>query len=201
MTIQSLRLALGRPVEYRRSFFRNLARLAVFLFGVEVATGALLALYYRPDPDGAYASVGTLTSQVTLGWLARGVHHVAGHALAAVAGLYLVRAFFLRTFLRPKGTAGWVLAAAFALLTLAFLLTGLSLPWDQEAYWRTEMTTRIVEQVPFAGRWAASFFRGGSEVGAGTLTRLFALHALVFPWLGFGLVLLARRLRREGAMK
>ena len=201
MTAETVRAYLSRPVDYRRSFFRNLGRLAVFLFGVEVATGALLALYYRPDPEGAYASVGTITSEVTLGWLVRGLHNVTGHALAAVVGLYLVRAFFLRTFLRPNGRAGWVLAVSFSFLTLAFLLTGLSLPWDETAYWRTQLTANLVAQVPVLGGWLATLFRGGSEVSGVTLVRLFSLHGLLFPWLAFGCILLARRLRREGGMK
>jgi quinol-cytochrome oxidoreductase complex cytochrome b subunit len=192
---------LARPVGARRSFFRNLGRLAVFLFGVEVATGALLALYYRPDPAAAYGSVGRIMSEVTLGWLVRGLHHVTGHALAAVVGLYLVRAFLLRTFLRPDGRIGWVLAVSFSFLTLAFLLTGLSLPWDETAYWRTVVTGNLVASVPLAGEWAATLFRGGPEVNDGTLVRLFALHGLLFPWLAFGCILLARRIRRQGGMK
>jgi quinol-cytochrome oxidoreductase complex cytochrome b subunit len=198
VNVQSLRLTLARPVGYRRSFFRNLGRLAVFLFGVEVVTGALLALYYRPDAHGAYASVGSIMSEVTLGWLVRGLHHVTGHALVVVVGLYLVRAYFLRTFLKPLGRAGWVLAVSFSLLVLAFLLTGLSLPWDETAYWRTVTTARLVAQVPVVGGWLATVFRGGEEVSGTTLVRLFALHGLLFPWFAFGLLLLARRLRREG---
>ncbi len=201
MNVPGLRAYLSRPVDYRRSFFWNLGRLAVFLFGVQVGTGVLLALYYRPDPEGAYASVGTIVSSVTLGWLVRGLHLVAGHALAVVVGLYLVRAFFLRTFLRPNGRAGWVLAVAFSFLTVAFLLTGQVLPWDEPAYWRTVVTGELVARVPVAGRWLAEVFRGGPEVSGGTLVRLFALHGLLFPWLGFSCILLARRLRREGGMR
>jgi quinol-cytochrome oxidoreductase complex cytochrome b subunit len=201
VNLRPLRGYLSRPVDYRRSFFWNLGRLAVFLFGVEVVTGALLALYYRPDPGQAYASVGTIVTSVTLGWLVRGLHLVAGHALAVVVGLYLVRAFLLRTFLRPGGKAGWLLAVVFSFLTLAFLLTGQALPWDESAYWRTVVTGEMTARVPIAGRWLAEVFRGGPEVSSGTLVRLFALHGLVLPWLGFGCVLLARRLRREGGMR
>lgn len=201
MRTADLRAWFSRPVDYRRSFFRNMSRLAVFLFGVEVATGALLSLYYRPSPEAAYESVGMIMSTVTLGWLVRGLHVVTGHALAVVIGLYVLRAFFLRTFLKPNGRAGWVLAVGFSLLTLAFLLTGMSLPWDQDAYWRTQLTANLVGQVPILGGWAADFFRGGPEVSGVTLVRLFALHALIFPWLGFAAVLAARRLRRRGGIQ
>lgn len=201
MTLEPLRSALGRPVAYRRSFVLDLGRLAIFLFGVEVVTGALLALYYRPDTATAYESVGTIMSRASLGWLVRGLHHVTGHALVVVVGLYLARAFFLRTFLRPNGAAAWGLGVAFAALTIAFLLTGSVLPWDQTAYWRTQITFRLVEQIPLVGRGLATAFRGGADVGGVTLVRLFALHALVFPWLAFGCILLARRLRNRGGIR
>lgn len=201
MSTAALRSYLSRPVDYRRSFFRNMSRLAVFLFGVEVATGALLSLYYRPSPEAAYESVGMIQSTVTLGWLVRGLHIATGHALAVVIGLYVVRAFFLRTFLKPNGRAGWVLAVGFWLLTVAFLLTGMSLPWDQAAYWRTHLTANLFEQVPLLGGWAADFFRGGSEVSGVTLVRLFALHGLLFPWLGFAAIIAARRLRQRGGIQ
>ncbi len=201
MNTPSLRAWLSRPVDYRRSFFRNMSRLAIFLFGVEVATGALLSLYYRPSPEAAYESVGMIMSTVTLGWLVRGLHVVTGHALAVVIGLYVVRAFFLRTFLKPNGNYGWVLAVGFSILTLAFLMTGMSLPWDQAAYWRTQLTANLVQQVPLVGGWAADFFRGGPEVSGVTLVRLFALHALLFPWVGFAAVIAARRLRQRGGIR
>ena len=201
MSGESMRAWFSRPVDYRRSFFRNMSRLAIFLFGVEVITGALLSLYYRPSPEAAYESVGMIVSTVTLGWLVRGLHIVTGNALAVVIGLYVVRAFFLRTFLKPNGNWGWVLAVGFSILTLAFLMTGMSLPWDQAAYWRTHLTANLVEQVPVVGRWAAGFFRGGSEGTGVTLVRLFALHALIFPWIGFAAILAARRLRQRGGIR
>lgn len=201
MNAPSLRAWLSRPVDYRRSFFRNMSRLAIFLFGVEVATGALLSLYYRPSPEAAYESVGMIMSTVTLGWLVRGLHVVTGHALAVVIGLYVVRAFFLRTFLKPNGNYGWVLAVGFSILTLAFLMTGMSLPWDQASYWRTQLTANLVQQVPLVGTWAADFFRGGPEVSGVTLVRLFALHALLFPWVGFAAIIAARRLRQRGGIR
>jgi len=201
MTAGSVGAFLARPVDYRRGILRDLGRLAVFLFGVEVVTGILLSLYYRPDGDGAYASVGAIVSHVTLGWLVRGVHLVTGHALTIVVGLYLARAFFLRTFLRPHGSIGWVLAVAFSFLVLAFLLTGSVLPWDEQAYWRTVMTAELVSRIPVLGPWLAGVFRGGPGVSGETLVRLAALHGMLFPWLGFGLLLLGRRVRREGGMR
>ncbi len=45
--------------------------IALFLFGIQVATGTLLALYYKPTPEAAYESVQFITSDVSFGWLIR----------------------------------------------------------------------------------------------------------------------------------
>lgn len=197
----ALRGLLSRPVASDRTFLGDPGRLAVFLFGIEVVTGSLLALYYRPDPEGAFASVGTLMGSVTFGWLVRSLHRVTGHALLLVTAVYLGRMFFRRDFLRPGGRAAWLLAVGLSILALAFLLTGEVLPWDQAGYWRTVITARLVEEVPLVGPWMATVFRGGPEVSGLTIVRLFALHALLFPWIAFGGLLLAGRLRRQGVMR
>ena len=196
----ALRAWMSRPTAPRESLLRDLGRLAVLLFGVEVVTGSLLALYYEPVPEAAYRSVGTITGTVTLGWLVRSLHHVTGHALLVVVALFLARAFLLRSFLRPAGRRAWVLAVGLLFLAIAFLMTGSALPWDQEAYWRTVITANLVSGIPLLGGWLADVFRGGPEVSGTTLVRLFALHGLVFPWLAFGGLLLARRFRRQGGM-
>ncbi|MFI5255268.1 MAG: cytochrome b6, partial [Candidatus Limnocylindrales bacterium] len=53
--------------------------ITLFLFGVQVVTGTLLALYYKPTPDGAYESVRFITSDVSFGWLIRSIHHWAAN--------------------------------------------------------------------------------------------------------------------------
>src|SRR3972149_11005248 len=43
--------------------------MTLFLFGIQVLTGILLLLYYRPTPDDAYESVQYIVTQVRFGWL------------------------------------------------------------------------------------------------------------------------------------
>jgi len=84
----------------------------------------------------------------------------------------------------------WVLGVALFVLVLGFAFTGYLLPWDQKAYWATVVGTSIGRTVPLAGEALQTLLRGGTDVGAATLARFFALHVLWFPALIGVLVLL-----------
>lgn len=189
---------LARPAARPQMLFLDLRRLSVFLFAVLVATGALLAIYYRPSSDGAFESLVGISNAVHFGWFVRSLHRVAGHALVLVVGIYLLRGFFKRSFLHPRGATGWRIAVAFTLVCLALLVTGESLPWNQSAYWQTVVNTNLVGQIPLVGGWLSEGARGGPQVTGLTLARVYAMHALVLPWIAFGLLVLVRDRRRSG---
>ncbi len=191
---------LDRPVVEHRTFLSDPGRVAVFLFGIEVVTGALLALYYRPAPEAAFASVQLISNAVTLGWLVRSLHLVAANCLVVLAALLLIRAFFRRAFLGPRGFSGWLLTVGFLLLMLAFFFTGEALPWDQDAYWRTTVTAHLVADTPVVGPWIAGVLRGGDDVSGVTLIRLYAAHALLMPWAAYWVIHRMRALMRRGAI-
>src|SRR5215470_3771696 len=48
--------------------------ITLFLFTIQVMTGVLLLLYYRPSPTEAYESVQFIVTKVQFGWLIRSVH-------------------------------------------------------------------------------------------------------------------------------
>ncbi len=195
-----LRAWLARPVPHRRMLFLDLGRLGVFLFGVLVATGALLALYYRPSADGAFPSLVSVTTSVSFGWFVRSLHRVTGHALVALCVIYVLRGYFRRLFLGPRGPSAWRISVGFGFVCLVFLLTGEALPWNQSSYWQTVVNSNLLERIPLVGGWLAEVVRGGPSVHSLTLVRLYAFHALLLPWLAFGLLVLARDLRRRGDM-
>jgi quinol-cytochrome oxidoreductase complex cytochrome b subunit len=198
MTLPSISAFLSRPAEKRRLLFLDLGRLSVFVFGVLVVTGALLALYYQPSADGAFGSLVNVTNSVHTGWFVRSLHRVAGHVMIALVGIYILRGYFKRLFLGPRGPAAWRISVGFGFVCLAFLLTGEALPWNQASYWQTVVNTNLISEIPLVGGWLAEAVRGGPQVSGVTLVRLYALHALLLPWAAFGLLVLARDLRRRG---
>jgi cytochrome b6 len=48
--------------------------ITLFLFVIQVLTGTLLLLYYRPSPNQAYESVQFIVTRVQFGWLIRSIH-------------------------------------------------------------------------------------------------------------------------------
>jgi quinol-cytochrome oxidoreductase complex cytochrome b subunit len=165
------------PIE-SKTFF--LGGITLFLFGVQVVTGTLLALYYKATPEAAYDSVLFITSDVTFGWLIRSIHHWAANLMILFLILHLLRVFFQAAYKYPRELT-WVVGIALLGITMVFGFTGYLLPWDQRAYWATVVGTEIAGGVPVVGPSLLLLLRGGAEVSEATLSRFFGIHVLVLP--------------------
>ncbi len=75
----------------------------------------------------------------------------------------------------------WIVGGVLFLLTLSFAFTGYLLPWDQNAYWATQIGINMVGTIPVAGDLLVRIMRGGEQLGALTLSRFFAVHVLFLP--------------------
>ena len=165
------------PIEARTFYFGGIT---MFLFGVQVVTGTLLALYYSPTPDAAYDSVQRITSDVAFGWLIRSVHHWAANLMILFLALHLGRVFLQAAYKYPRELT-WVVGSGLLLVTIGFGFTGYLLPWDQKAFWATTVGTEIAGSVPMVGDALLSLLRGGADVTGATLSRFFGIHVLVLP--------------------
>ena len=67
------------------------------------------------------------------------------------------------------------------ILTMVMSFTGYLLPFDQRAYWATVVGVNINGTGPLLGPYLSDFLRGGSEFGATTLSRFYAIHMLLLP--------------------
>src|SRR4051794_27637698 len=65
---------LCRKVPKEPNWFHTLGSAPLTAFTVQLVTGVSLAMYYKPDPQTAYASIQHITNDLTLGWLVRGMH-------------------------------------------------------------------------------------------------------------------------------
>ncbi len=198
MSLSAVSAWLARPSSSRQPLYANITRLGLFLFGVEVVTGVLLALYYRASPEAAYGSVRFVTNAVTMGWLIRSMHLAAAHAIVVLAALIVAQVFFRRAFLEPRGRARWVVNVLLLFTMLAFFATGEALPWDQTAYWRTVFTAEMAEDTPIVGGALSAVLRGSPQVDGVTLARLYIAHVVLLPWAAFWLLAHGRRLNEGG---
>ncbi|MBI5630718.1 MAG: cytochrome b N-terminal domain-containing protein [Elusimicrobia bacterium] len=165
----------------------TLGSASMFVFSVQALTGALLAMNYVPSPDHAYDSVKFISERVLLGSFIRGLHHWGASFMVVLVVLHLLRVYFMGAYKYPReGT--WMVGVALLLIVIGLGFTGYLLPWDQKAYWATAVGTNIAGQTPVLGPYVAKILKGGSEMGAATMTRFYALHVLVLPALALGLI-------------
>ena len=61
--------------------------ISLFFFVVQVVTGILLLLYYRPGADSGYESVKFIISEVSFGWLIRALHSWSANLMILAAFL------------------------------------------------------------------------------------------------------------------
>src|SRR3990170_3308144 len=164
----------------RVNWLYTLGSASLFLAINQIVTGILLTIYYVPTPDHAYDSVQYITTQVTMGWLIRGLHHWGASAMVVVVGLHMLRVIFHGAYKFPREVT-WFTGVFLLLIVIAFGFTGYLLPWDQKAYWATTVGTSIAGTPPLIGDVVLRIVRGGEELSAITLARFFGVHVWVLP--------------------
>jgi len=152
----------------------------LFLFLTQAFTGALLAFNYAPTPGDAYNSLRYILAEVTAGRLMRGLHHWGASMMIVVVVLHMTQVFLYGAYKRPR-EATWMVGVVLLLMTLAYGLTGYLLPWDNRAYWGTEVATQIAAQAPVIGPYMVQLLGGQGEVGVVTFARFYGLHVLLLP--------------------
>ena len=175
-----IRRLLDEPIPGGASWIYVFGSVTLFLFINQAITGMFLALYYAPTPDSAYASVRFIQDAVSLGGFVRGLHHWGASAMMVAIGLHMLQTYLYGAY-KPPREPMWTVGVLLLLLTLAFGFTGYLLPWDQRAYWATQVGVNMLGTVPWVGETMARVVRGGEEMGALTLSRFFAVHVLFLP--------------------
>ncbi|MCC6242287.1 MAG: cytochrome b N-terminal domain-containing protein [Gemmatimonadaceae bacterium] len=153
-----------------------------FFFAVQVITGLFLWMSYSPSSQTAWESVYFIQHQMWGGWFLRGLHHFVAQAMTVLLVLHLMQVIIDGAYKAPREVNYWF-GVGLLLLVLALSLTGYLLPWDQNGYWATAVSTNIVGMSPGVGAALQPLVVGGANYGHHTLTRFFALHAGVIPGL------------------
>ncbi len=176
-----LRLATEKTVPvHRRTPFYYFGGMSLFFFLVQVMTGILLMLYYRPSTDEAFESVEFIMTTVSFGWLIRSLHSWSANLMVFFAFAHMASAFFMKAYRKPRELT-WVTGCIVLFLTLAFGFSGYLLPWNQLAFFATKVGTDIAGSVPVVGDWLLRFLRGGDRVGGATLSRFYGWHVAILP--------------------
>lgn len=171
---------LFRNVPRDVNWMQTLGSAALTAFIVQTVTGVVLAMYYKPDPDRAYESIQRITEDVTLGWLVRGMHKWGASVFIILMFLHMGRTFLFGAYKYPR-ELNWIVGVLLIPLGLLEGFSGYLLPWDQTAYWATVVGINLNATAPFVGPFVAQFLQGGTEIGADTLAKFYALHMLLLP--------------------
>ncbi|HET9267643.1 MAG TPA: cytochrome bc complex cytochrome b subunit [Vicinamibacterales bacterium] len=165
---------------HRHRLWYYFGGMTLFLFAIQVVTGILLLLYYRPSAEEAYESVQFLMAEVQFGWLIRSLHAWSANLMILALFVHMFSVLLLAAYRRPRELT-WVSGVALFGLALAFGFTGYLLPWNELAYFATKVGTEITGAVPIVGRFALRLLRGGDDVTGATLTRFYGIHVAVLP--------------------
>ncbi len=164
-----------------RAWTRTTGGIVGMLFVVQFVTGFLLAFYYVPSVDHAYTTVSFIEKVLSSGSWIRSLHHYGSQWLTLFLFLHLIQIFLREAY--NHATTQWVTAVAVLGLVMAAGATGYSLPWDARAFFSTRVAEGLLAGLPFVGRNARLWLLGGSEISTLTLSRVFAIHVLVTPFL------------------
>jgi cytochrome b6 len=166
--------------EHKYHFWYGIGGITLFLYVIQVITGILLLLYYRPSAESAYESVEFIMTSVRYGWLIRSIHSWGANLMIFFLFVHMFSTFFMKAYRKPREMT-WMSGAALLVLALAFGFSGYLLPWNKLSFFATKVGTEIAAVIPFVGKQVLIYLRGGEEVTGATLTRFFGFHVALLP--------------------
>lgn len=173
---------LYRPIPEGVNYFFCLGGIAFILFILLFATGLMLSIFYVPSENEAYASILHINNEVRFGWFIRAFHKWSANLFIVAIILHTIRVFIYKAYRHPR-ELNWIVGSLTLVLAFASGFTGYLLPWDQKAYWATQVGTSIARTVPLIGPYLCHFLQGGEGITSATLIRFYAIHVLYLPLL------------------
>lgn len=189
LPVAEVRAAIAHKTvpQHRHSVWYYLGGMTLFFFTVQVVTGILLLLYYRPSSAEAYDSVQFIMTRVPFGWLVRSIHSWSANLMVGAAFAHMFSVVFLKAYRRPREVT-WLTGVLLLFLVLGFGFTGYLLPWNELSYFATRVGTDIAGVVPGIGEFILKFLRGGKDISGATLTRFYGFHVAVLPAIATALI-------------
>jgi len=170
----------GKQVPRTLSWAACFGGLSLLVFLVQVFTGMLLLMYYKPHPDAAWDSVTFVKSNVSMGWLVQRIHAVGANLMIVLVIMHMLRVAYYKIYRKPR-ELHWVSGVFLLVLAMGMAFTGYLLPWTQLSYWGAKVGTEIPGAVPGLGQQMVEWIRRGKAISGETLGFFFALHVWVLP--------------------
>jgi ubiquinol-cytochrome c reductase cytochrome b subunit len=176
------------PVPRNLNYFWTFGAILVFMLGMQIVTGVILAMHYAPTADLAFDSVEHIMRNVNYGWLLRYLHANGASMFFVAVYMHIFRNLYYGSYKAPREVL-YLLGIIIFILMMATAFMGYVLPWGQMSYWGATVITNLFSAIPVIGEAVVSFLWGGYSVGNPTLNRFFSLHYLL-PFMIVGVVIL-----------
>jgi ubiquinol-cytochrome c reductase cytochrome b subunit len=154
--------------------------LALVVLVSQLATGIVLAMFYKPGELTAFDSVEYIMREVPWGWLIRYLHSTGASAFFVVIYLHMFRALLYGSYKAPRELL-WILGMLVYLALMAEAFMGYVLPWGNMSFWGAQVIVSLFGTIPVVGPGLVDWIRGDYGISEATLGRFFSLHVVAVP--------------------
>ena len=164
------------------NFWYYFGSLLLLVMVLQIVTGIVLTMHYKPDASLAFASVEYIMRDVPGGWFIRYLHSVGASMMFLAVYLHMFRAMLYGSYKGPRELI-WILGVIIYIALMAEAFFGYLLPWGNMSYWGAQVIISLFGAIPMVGEGLAEWIRGDFVVSDATLNRFFAFHVILLPLL------------------
>jgi len=164
------------------NFWYYFGSLLLLVMVLQIVTGIVLTMHYKPDSSLAFASVEYIMRDVPAGWFIRYLHSVGASMMFLAVYLHMFRAMLYGSYKGPRELI-WILGMIIYIVLMAEAFFGYLLPWGNMSYWGAQVIISLFGAIPVVGEGLAEWVRGDFVISDATLNRFFAFHVILLPLL------------------
>ncbi len=162
------------------NFWYYMGSLALLVLVMQIFSGIMLTMHYKPSATEAFASVEYIMRDVDWGWLIRYMHTTGASFFFILIYLHMFRSLLYGSHRKPRELL-WVLGMLLYVMLMAEAFMGYVLPWGQMSYWGAQVIINLFGAIPKIGEPLTQWIRGDYFISDATLNRFFALHVIAIP--------------------
>ena len=164
------------------NFFYYFGAILTVMLVIQIVTGIILTMHYKPDVALAFASIEYIMRDVPAGWFVRYLHSVGASMIFIALYVHMFRGLMYGSHRSPRELI-WLLGMLLYVAMMAEAFFGYLLPWGNMSYWGAQVIVSLFGAIPFVGEGLAQWIRGDYVISDATLNRFFAFHVILLPLL------------------
>src|SRR5476649_306120 len=130
------------PTPRNLNFWYVFGGILTFCLVVQIVTGIVLAMHYKPDEGLAFDSVENIMRNINYGWLLRYIHSNGASMFFLAVYIHMFRGLYYGSYKAPREIL-WILGVIIYLLMVMTAFMGYVLPWGQMSFWAATVITNL----------------------------------------------------------